>query len=323
MHAIFADYLDLLEEADSAQQTCTNNRRSFELFDEFLVEREIDAEQIKLADLRQWLKTLLRHYQASTVARHAISVRAAYKHAHELGMIDANPTAGLHKLVPRSVDKLPEVLTADMLRALHRVIDSAREEMIFHLLLWTGCRAAELRPLRWHAWEGSYVDLAEDQLVVLGKGTKIRFVPLHPILRSKLEAWQVEHGDQVCVIESGHHRQMSHQTWTTEVTRLLDRAGLDRFEKKSHLFRRTLNTNLQRQRVPEHTLDALFGWAPTTIRTKHYSGVASGEVREAILKAYSDDPVVPEQRGDMALDGMIDHLQSELARLKALKSQRV
>lgn len=317
MNAIFEDYLDLLETADKDRHTYTNNQRSFELFDEFLTENGIEAEAIKLADLKHWLKTLLSHYKASTVARHATSVRAAYKYAHELGVIEANPTAGLQKLIPKVDFGLPEVLTAAQLRAMHAVIETAREEMIFYLLLFTGCRAAELRSLRWQAWEGSHVDFENDQLVVYGKGAKVRFLPLHPILRQKLEAYAVDHGAQVCVIESPRG-QLSHTWWTKEVTGLMERAGLSGFEKRSHLWRKALNTNLQRQHVPEHVLDALFGWAPTTVRTKHYSGVATSETRAAILKAYADDPVVPEQAVN-PYDGLIEHLEAELTRLRALK----
>ena len=315
MDAIFTDYLDLLAEADSATQTYNNNHRSFELFSEYLAEMSLDAKAVRLGDLRDWLKLLIQDYKASTVARHATCVRAAYKHAHELGVIDHNPTSGLQKLVPKSVDKLPEVLTAEQLRACHRHIETEREMMIFSLLLWTGCRAAELRPLRWEPAETSYVDFENDQLVIFGKGAKIRFVPLHPILRAKLEACpQTGH----TVVQSGHHREMSHQTWTTEITGILDRAGIHT-EKKSHVFRKTLNTNLVRQKVPEHVLDALFGWAPATVRTKHYSGVARDEVREAILKAYTDDPVVPEQRTGVVEDALIAHLQAEIERLRQLK----
>lgn len=321
MSPIFADYLELLEEADSARQTYTNNRRTFELFSQFLAEQTLDAKAIQLADLRAWLKAMIKVYKPSTVARHATCVRAAYKHAHELGEIEINPTSGLSKLIPRLVDKLPEVLTSEQLRACHRCLETEREEMIFHLLLWTGCRAAELRPLRWDVADTSHVDFENDQLVIFGKNSKIRFVPLHPILRSKLEGWQGQ-ADAFCVVASRHHREMSHQTWTTEISGVLARAGIET-EKKSHLWRKTLNTNLLRQDVPEHVLDALFGWAPATVRTKHYSGVAKDEVREAVLKAYSDDPVVPEQRTGMVEEAMITKLKAEIARLTALKQARV
>lgn len=317
MHEIFTDYLSLLDEADSAQQTYTNNHRSFELFDEFLAQRSLDAKAVKLAELREWLKDLVGQYKASTVSRHAINVRAAYKHAHELGMIDFNPTAGMQKLIPRAVDNLPETFSADELRALHAAIETEREERLFHSLLWTGARAAELRGLRWSTSGESHVDLDNAQLCIFGKNSKIRFVPLHPILEAKMQQWAGEAKND-CVITSSRGYTMSHQTWTTCVTDLMERAGVYKERKKSHVWRKTLNTNLMRQRVPEPVLDALFGWAPATVRTKHYSGVASNEVREAILKAYSDDPIVPEQQ-IKAYDGIIETLQAEIERLTALK----
>lgn len=319
MDPIFLDYLDLLDEADSARQTYTNNRRSFELFDEFLAKHELDAKAVRLADLRAWLKEMVGNYKASTVSRHAINIRAAYKHAHELAVIDFNPTAGMQKLIPRPVDNLPETFDTDELRALHGAIETDREEQIFHSLLWTGARAAELRGLRWESRDRSYVDLDNAQLCIFGKNSKIRFVPLHPILEKKMRQWSYS-ADTDVVFPSCRGETMSHQTWTTCVIDLMERAGVEEGRSKSHRFRKTLNTNLQRQRVPETVLDALFGWAPATVRTKHYSGVASDEVRQAILKAYADDPVVPEQTKINVYDGMIETLQAEIERLTALKA---
>jgi integrase/recombinase XerC len=316
---IFEDYLDLLEQS-SARQTYSNNHRSFELYCEFLASRGLDETAVAFADLRDWLKELISRYKPGTVSRHVISVRAAYQHAHRLGNIENDPTSGIGKLIPRPVDKLPETLTAEQIRACHRNLQGERESLIFHLLLFTGCRAAELRPLRWEAGEHSYVDFDNDQLVIYGKNSKIRFVPLHPILRTKLEDARASVGvsGATCVIETRLHAEMSHTSWTTEVTRILSRAGVET-EKKSHVFRKSLNTNLLRQGVAEHVLDSLFGWAPATVRTKHYSGVAKDEVREAILQSYSDDPVVPEQRTGVIQDAMIDRLQAEIERLKELK----
>lgn len=317
------DYLGLLDSADSATSTYSNNRRSFELYAEFLATRGIDEQAVSLAHMREFLKELIGRYKPATAAHHIINVRAAYKHAYETGAIPTNPTSGIQKMIPKGVDKLPEVLTSQQLRACHARLQTGRERIIFYLLLFTGCRAAEIRPLRWYPGDHSYVDFDNDQLVIYGKNSKIRFVPLHPILRSELEQWQTnpERGS-VCVVESKWHREMSHQTWTREVTAIFERAGVE-FQMKSHVFRKTLNTNLLRQDVPEHVLDALFGWAPATVRTKHYSGVARDEVRDAILKAYSDDPVVPEQRTGVVEEAMIARLQAEIARLKGLKHARV
>lgn len=307
---IFADYLELLE-GSAARQTYNNNRRAFERFEEYLSGMSLDAKAIRLGDLRDYLKTLIADYQPSTAVQHAVAIRAAYKHAHALGELSIDPTSGFQKFFPRSVDKLPETLTAEQLRAVHRAIETEREMLIFHLLLWTGCRAAELRPLTW----SEHVDFDNQQLLINGKNGKIRFVPLHPILEEKLQ--NVPRSGHY-VVQTRRGSKMSHQTWTTEVTTMLERAGVYT-EKKSHVFRKSLNTNLLRQNVPEHVLDQLFGWAPATVRTKHYTGVANDETRAAILKAYSDDPVVPEQRTGVIEDALIETLQAEIARLKSLK----
>lgn len=311
---ITEDYLDLIDQS-SARQTYINNRRSFDLYAEFLASRGLDEKAVALVHLRDFLKDLLSRYKPSTATQHAIHVKAAYQHAHALGLIPTNPTSGFEKLFPKDVDYLPEVFTAAELRAMNLGLATERETTIFNLLLWTGCRAAELRPLRWEPCDYSHVDFENDQLVIHGKNSKIRFVPLHPILRSKIEAIPQ---NAYCVVPSSRGEVLSHTWWTKEVTSVIERAGVEK-NWKSHVFRKSLNTNLLRQGVKEHVLDSLFGWAPATVRTKHYSGVAKDEVREALLLAYSDDPVVPEQKG-LVEDARITMLKAEIARLTALKT---
>lgn len=316
MNDVTTEYLGLLDQANSDQQTYISNRRSFDLFDEFLVRKGLNAKEVKLLDLREWLRSELQKYKPSTVAKHAIAVRAAYTYAHEIGMTDRNLAAGFDKMIPRVVDSIPETFTAEELRAMHGALDSEREEIVFHLLLWTGARATEVRTLRW----GS-IDFENQQIVVVGKNKKIRYVPLHPILERKLVAWNAQ-CDEGChaVVPTQRGEMMSNWTWNQEVAGFMQRAGVHK-KKRSHVFRRSLNTNLGRQQVPEQVLDAIFGWAPATVRTKHYTGLASDETRHAILKAYADDPVVPEQATlTSEYDGMIEKLQGEIERLKALKA---
>ncbi len=311
---ITEDYLDLIDQS-SARQTYINNRRSFELYAEFLASRGLDEKAVALVHLRDFLKDLLTRYKPSTVEQHAIHVKAAYEHAHALGIIPTNPTSGFEKLFPKGVDYLPETFTAAELRAMNLGLATEREDTIFNLLLWTGCRAAEIRPLRWEPCEHSHVDFGNDQLVILGKNSKIRFVPLHPILRAKLDAAPKT---AYCVVPSSRGEVMSHTWWTNEVTGIMERAGVEK-NRKSHVFRKSLNTNLVRQGVKEHVLDSLFGWAPATVRTKHYSGVAKDEVRDALLLAYADDPIVTQQHG-LVEDARITMLKAEIARLTALKT---
>jgi site-specific recombinase XerD len=291
MDKIFTRYLELLEVVGSAPQTVNNNHRSFELVTEFFDWRGIDASSAQTSDLVPWVRELSARYEASTVSRHIYCVNAAYKHASETGILIRNPMVYLTKLAPKAIDKLPEILTCDQIRDIHGLVETPREMMIFHLLLWTGCRAFELRPLRWEQANTSYVDFDNDQLIIFGKGGKIRMVPLHPILRAKLDAWP-QTGR--AVLESNQRRELSGTQWGVEVKGMMDRAGVHT-EKRSHIFRKSLNTNLLRNGVPEHVLDALFGWAPTSVRTKHYTGVVREDVRQALLRAYAQDPVVPEQ----------------------------
>src|SRR5207248_3137298 len=115
-------------------------------------------------------------------------------------------------------------------------------------------------------------------------------VPMHPILRDLLQrlsatAWHYQLEASSALIENSYHHPLTSESAGRIVRDLLNRAGVESTQT-SHIFRKTLATNLARQNVRSDVIDSLFGWSPTTVRSRYYTGRVTEDQRAAVLMAY-------------------------------------
>jgi integrase len=193
--------------------------------------------------------------------------------------------------LPRLPDREPATYSNDDLRAIYAAIRSEREELVFFLFAFAGLRLSEAAGLSWEE-----VDFGRRQLKLIGKGGKLRLVPLHPVLGQVLQ----EHRDRARpgrahVVGSIHDRRLAHRTWIETVRVLVARAEVE-IDGPSHAFRRTVATVMHEQGVRTAVIDRIMGWAPRTVRERHYVRIAPQVMHDAILTLYRDDPICPRQR---------------------------
>ncbi|MCP3938931.1 MAG: tyrosine-type recombinase/integrase [Actinomycetia bacterium] len=132
-----------------------------------------------------------------TMARRASSIRRYYGWLHRTGRIEVDPTVGL--AAPKGASKLPRVLRSDELDHLlatgvapskdtpaetTAAILHLRDTTILELLYGSGLRIAELCGL-----EGRHVDIEEGTIDVMGKGSKMRRVPMSEPASDVVRQW--------------------------------------------------------------------------------------------------------------------------------------
>jgi integrase len=301
-HPIFTEYLKLLEAAERTQLTMIANRQAFNWFETWLKEKRKNADTLTAQDLRAYQADLLTRYAVATVRRNVTCLRSAYTMAHESGGIASNPTRGITKFFPRPPERLPETLTADELRRLHAATrDGDRVRVAFMIFMFSGIRRHELLALKWKREheDDSFVDFDTEQLVIHGKQGKVRFVPLHPVLLDFLNSEFRSCGWDNKYLLRCREKPMHNRVINEVMRDLFDRAGV-RAHSPCHIFRRTLTTSLIRNRVLPHIVDQILGWAPSTIRQRHYTGRSTEDARTAIRLAYVDEPPIPELRAFLA-----------------------
>lgn len=155
-------------------------------------------------DLSEWLayskkppqdsKGYLKHlydqkFSRASVSRKLSALRSFYDYLMQLGLIGANPFAGLRS--PKSSHLLPSYLYEDEMAALFESLPrdnplAIRNYAILELLYGTGIRVSECVGLKL-----SQLDLGSNALLVHGKGGKDRYIPLGEFTLQPLEAYLV------------------------------------------------------------------------------------------------------------------------------------
>jgi integrase/recombinase XerC len=185
-HALEAFVAHLRDERGLSAHTVAAYRRDLTQFLRFAGRAGVsDVGQVEPLLLRRFLALQrTRGLAASSIARKAAALRAAFRFLARRGFVADDPAAGLG--VPRGPKRLPVVLKPRQVDRLLAGPDPAdpvglRDRAILELLYATGIRVGELCGLRL-----GDVDLAADTVLVLGKGAKQRVVPFGDPARAAL-----------------------------------------------------------------------------------------------------------------------------------------
>jgi integrase/recombinase XerD len=134
-------------------------------------------EETSKLEVMSYLLTLRkRGLSAKTVARSISVLRGFYRWLADEGVLRGNPLEDMES--PRTIRSLPEVLSLDEVDSLLNQPDPAnplgmRDKAMLELLYATGLRVSELTNL-----DLNYLNLEGGYLMVLGKGSKQRIVPM-------------------------------------------------------------------------------------------------------------------------------------------------
>lgn len=114
--------------------------------------------------------------EKKSIARKLAALRSLFKYAFQNDLINENPLLLIKN--PKSKRKLPEVISNDTLPKIFNAVDEieAKPELItviFELLYGSALRVSELCNLKYKDYNDN-----KGQLVVLGKGSKTRIVPV-------------------------------------------------------------------------------------------------------------------------------------------------
>ena len=177
-----------------------------------------------------------------SLARRLSACRSLFRFLMRREGLPANPCQGLR--APRAEKRLPKVLDADEAGRAMQVAGDAqlavRDRAMLELLYSSGLRLAELVELNWDD-----IDLKDGLVRVLGKGAKVRVVPVGGHALQALTALAVSapggRGDPVFKSQRG--QRISHRAVQTRLTVLGKRQGLSR-PLHPHLLRHSCASHL-------------------------------------------------------------------------------
>lgn len=111
-----------------------------------------------------------------SIARKLAAIRSTFKYAYQNDLISENPLSFISN--PKSNRKLPEVVSTTLILEIYKLAEESDDnpelvKIVFEMLYGCALRVSELCDLRF-----SSVDIKKAQVRVLGKGNKMRIVPI-------------------------------------------------------------------------------------------------------------------------------------------------
>ena len=249
--------------------------------------RNSGPEEVDLRSVRRYLAHLsTQGYARKTVARKATSLRRYFRWAERTGRAVADPTVGA--MTPTRQRHLPRVLRSEELETLldkprATVADDDRARVqrdlaVLELLYGSGLRVSEVCAIR-----VGDIDWEQRRLVVQGKGSKQRVVPLSEPAVAALEEWltegRVEMADSHTAGDVVFVNLYGRPLNTQAVRRLVNRrAGM---QTNPHALRHTFATHLLDGGADLRQVQELLGHADLG-STQIYTHVSRDRLRKVV-----------------------------------------
>ena len=257
-------------------------------FTEWAARMEIaDPARVDRTMLRRYVGHLTtRGYAKRTIARRASAVRRYFAWCVRTGRVATDPSNGLS--APGTTGRLPRVLRDDELVA---VLDDppgttaddppairSRDDAVLELLYGSGLRVSEVCGLR-----PDDLDLPRRRVVVWGKGSKQRVVPLSEPAVDALEQW-IGHGRRVLATadspaDAVFLNRRGNRLGTRDVRRLLDRRAPS--PTHPHALRHTFATHLLDNGADLRAVQELLGHSDLST-TQLYTHVSKKRLRSVV-----------------------------------------
>jgi len=231
-------------------------------------------------DLRDYRTHLLNVEKRSpaTINRKLASVRVFCQWAIDCRFIESNPTSGIKSV--KEVAQPPRWLDRKEVNALRRAAEKSepRNLAILLLMLNTGLRVSEVAGL---TLDDVTLKERKGSIVVRGKGTKVRIVPLNAEVRKKLQEYleqrpKVKH-TALFVGQKGN--PLGKQGIQYQIKMLAQNAKLG--EVSAHTLRHTFAKNLVDVQVSLDQVATLMGHSSLTT-TARYTKPSQQDLARAV-----------------------------------------
>jgi integrase/recombinase XerD len=227
---------------------------------------------------------------SSTVGRKLAAIRGLHRFLVAEGMRSEDPTLLLES--PRRADPFPKALSVDEAITLMETPDLAtvkgrRDSALLEFLYGTGARVTEAVGL-----DLSKIDLDDRVVIVTGKGSKQRMVPLGGLAVAAIARWlpdrmsllhRAQRGDPLFLNLRG--RRLSRQGMFEVVRGNARRAGIPEERVSPHVLRHSAATHMVEAGADLRSVQELLGHA-TISTTQIYTRVSPAHLVEVYVQSH-------------------------------------
>lgn len=292
MKYLIKDFQYYLErEKGAANHTVSAYLRDLEQYRLFLEKYHQlkNPQQIQEKHLDGFIKSLNKRLSNKTVARKLASIRSF--HQFLLREKEVNDDITKSFSTPKVKATLPTVLTVDQVVRLLEEVDKQtplglRNKALIELIYGSGLRVSELLDITLED-----IHLNQGYLMVHGKGSKDRMVPLSDmasiaIRKYMLEARSILLKDQKTktLFLNQYGRSLSRQGFFKVLKQLAKDAGIEE-ECSPHTLRHSFATHLLENGMDLRTLQALLGHEDIST-TQIYTHISQKRIKEVYEKTH-------------------------------------
>jgi integrase/recombinase XerC len=220
-------------------------------------------ESIETDTIRNWVVYLANEGKKPTVIRRRIAgLNAMYRFLQRSGRVNKNPVKRIP--LPKVPKRLPRFVTVEGMKKLSSShyfsadFSGIRDRLIIEILYGTGMRRAEISNLR-------DMDIHWDrkEIKVMGKGRKMRIIPVNPSLFNLMEEYVKERNalfeERAETFLTTNKGKKVYTRFIYEVSTRYLRFATSIENKGPHLIRHTFATHLMDNGADIQSLKALLG----------------------------------------------------------------
>jgi len=224
---------------------------------------------IGLDSLQDWSNSL-SNLKTNTLRTYQGCIKSLLTFAHKLGYTRYN--AGVLLKSPKSQDASTlRHISVDQVRDMIANEPSDRNQLILKVLFQCGLRAEELCNLRWQ-------DLTLGSFQVLGKGDKLRTVPVATSLLQQLES--LRRGDNELIFPSRQGTMTRQRVWQI-IKVAAKRIGLD--NPSPHWLRHGFAFDCKLHGTDDRDLQAIMGHSSYATTARYGKAINQGQLLQSSL----------------------------------------
>ena len=278
-------------ERGTAENTIAAYTRDLENCGEFLDSGRRTFENAQVSDLRAYLAFLAENgMSVKTQARRLSALREFYKYLYTEKIRTDNPTDVLDS--PKTGRSLPKYLSEEEINRLFDAIPAMspkkalRMKALLEILYASGLRVSELVSL-----PASTANVRENFLIVRGKGSKDRMVPLTDAAKQALHEWIPERERTLpkgresrwlfpSRSKTGH---LTREGFFEELKSLATAAGIPAERVSPHVIRHSFASHLIAHDADLRTVQQMLGHA-NIATTQIYTHILDDRLKNAVEK---------------------------------------
>lgn len=278
-------------ERGAAKNTIAAYTRDLEDCGEFLDSCRRTFENAEIPDLRAYLAFLVQNgMSVKTQARRLSALREFYKYLYTEKIRADNPTDALDS--PRTGRSLPKYLSEEEINRLFDAVSNIKPEKavrmkaLLEILYASGLRVSELVSL-----PASTANVRENFLIVRGKGSKDRMVPLTDAAKQALRDWIPEREKTLpkgresrwlfpSRSKTGH---LTREGFFEELKTLAVAAGIPAARVSPHVIRHSFASHLIAHDADLRTVQQMLGHA-NIATTQIYTHILDDRLKNTVEK---------------------------------------